>query len=187
MLNVQPALSRAKCSNERAEPPRVLCGEAPRTAGSQREVTAFPEGLGQCRGLSFLATSLPGRLVPSQQKLRGESGADKWCRQGSAEPCWRCPSLQPTRDIWVIQLREDSLLAGQEHCLGHTVCRVPCSGVGALQMPSDTPRPHEQAGWGCITRQTALIQALSYLKWPQPQPSARKTLHLTSTIRVARL
>lgn len=187
MLNVQAALSRAKCSNERAEPPRVLCGKASQRAGSQREVTAFPEGLGQCWSLSFLATSLPGRLVSSQQKLRGESGADKWCWQGSAEPRWRCPSLQPTRDIWVIQLREDSLPAGQEHSLGHTVCRVRCSGVGALQTPGDTPRPHEQAGWGCIACQTALIQALTYLKWPQPQPSARKTLHLTSTIRVARL
>lgn len=89
MLNVQAALSRAKRSNERAEPPRVLCGKASRRAGSQTEITAFLEGLGQCQGLSFLATrtSFPGRLVPSQQKLRGESSADKRCRQGSAEPC----------------------------------------------------------------------------------------------------
>lgn len=83
VLNTQVALARAKHSNERAEQPRVLCGKASRRAWSQTEITAFPEGLGQCRGLSSPAmrTRFPGRLVPSPQKLSGESGADKGRQQ----------------------------------------------------------------------------------------------------------
>lgn len=90
-------MSYAKRSNERAALPRVLCGKASQRAGSQTEIVAFLERLGQCWGLSFLAMrrSSPGKEAPSQQKLCGESSADKLCQQGSAE---RHQPL-PARDV----------------------------------------------------------------------------------------
>lgn len=56
-LNVrQVALSHEEHSNARAESPRVLCGKVSRRAGIQTEITSSPDGLGQLRGLLFLAT-----------------------------------------------------------------------------------------------------------------------------------
>lgn len=124
--------------------------------------------------------------MPSPQKLCGESGADRGCQQRRATLEMSLPAAH--WDIWVIRLWEDALLTGQELSLGHGMpIPVPCSGVGALQTRGRALRPREQSGWGGIASRTALIQVLSYLTQLRPQPSARKTLRLTSTIRAARL